>query len=860
MWDLTLDELRFLGFIGNKGYSICLKVGLHTLYGINEFSTERSFKEIANCGNTTDIQLRSLCETYRRAIGVLSNSDKTTNWITFETTIKQLLEAKRITLLTYKTCSGYGIEAVQDIAHYLNTQYTFKRCRIDIRKELISVCEEAESNRLISSLKYHGESVNYDITAERTTEHGLTKDTSIDILFEVGLLSKRACHCCKNAGLLSLGRIILYWNKGLPHFYTLKNCGRKTVKELCELCDRFKSLLSTIDVTTNDAIDDNTKEQREDSDAAREFFGIEFERLKGILSVRSRHLCEDTWGSYRDMIPFFEYSYESFCKKFPGKKKSTKELFDMLQGFKYIYTSNCDISEEEINRLNHERLFPFLINRELDFVLSFKADHGRYPMLYILSAYLSLSSDCTDALYAYKYGILTGEPHHNDEVASTFFVTRERVRQLIQKYHLNQSLEFASIPDWKYYIENAPLVLTKETSIYHEIAKEEMLENGFSAFVGLIGSVVNYKKIRRKGERIYVKAEYEEKARKILDMLIDTCDIRYSRDIRIAIPSIVGDNHIYISIARTFLEVIFNIDVDEDDTFEIKQSKVDICLELVEILDVIGYPVTLDELFMFFKDKYPEHKYEDASQLRPGILSSNEIVAIGKSGMYGLSKWNMFTGSVRDCAYMILSQSTEPVPDAQLVTKLLEYFPNSNYKSLMSSLVSDPKERFVHYTDSTTGLMEHYSLTNKVPVRVRMSFDNRLEDLKKFISDYKRWPFASGGEDEASLARWIYNHTRRDALPGYDPEEAKQIENLQEEYTHYPHNCSEYEFLNLCGDFKIFLEKKYRLPEEESSNEQESELAIWFRKAIMKKEPYDDNRNRYLEELIRYLKDYGFYF
>ncbi|MCM1502044.1 MAG: hypothetical protein NC115_05185 [Bacteroidales bacterium] len=821
---------------------------------------ERSFKEITNCGNTTDIQLRSLCETYRKAIDILSNSDKTTNWITFETTIEQLLEAKRIMLLTYKTCSSSGIETVQDIAHYLNTQYILKRCRIDIRKELISVCEEAESNRLISSLKYHGDSVNCNTTVESTTEHGLTNDTSIDTLFEVGLLSKRAYHCCKNAGLLSLGGIILYWNKGLPHFYRLKNCGRKTVNELCGLCDRFKPLLSTIDTTTNDTIDENTNEQREDSDAAKEFFEIEFERLKSKLSVRSRHLCEDTWGSYRDMIPFLEYSYESFCKKFPGKKKSTSELYDMLQEFKSIYSSNCDISEEEISRLNHERLFPFLINRELDFVLSFKTEHGRYPMLYILSAYLSLSSDRTDALYAYKYGILTGEPHHNDEVASAFFVSRERVRQLIQKYHLNQSLEFASIPDWKYYIENAPLVLTKETSIYNEIAKEEMLENGFSAFVGLIGSVVNYKKIRRKGERIYIKAEYEEKAREILDKLTDILDARYSRDVRISLPSIVGSNRIYTSIARTFLKDIFNVTVDEDDTFEIKQSKVDICQELVEILDVIDYPVTLDELFMFFKDKYPEHKYEDASQLRPSILASDEIVAIGKSGMYGLSKWNMFTGSVRDCAYMILSQSTEPIPDEQLVAKLLEYFPNSNYKSLMSSLVSDPKERFAHYTDSTTGLMEHSSLTNKVLVRARMSFDNRLEDLKKFLSDYKRWPFASGGEDEASLARWIYNHTRRDALPGYDPEEAKQIENLQEEYAHYPHNCSEYEFLNLCGDFKIFLEKNYRLPEEESLNEQESELATWFRKAITKKEPYDDNRNRYLEELISYLKDYGFYF
>ena len=342
--------------------------------------------------------------------------------------------------------------------------------------------------------------------------------------------------------------------------------------------------------------------------------------------------------------------------------------------------------------------------------------------------------------------------------------------------------------------------------------------------------------------------------------LSEILDTRYARDTRISLISLVGNNPLYISIARTLLEIIFNITVDEENCFEIKQSKVDINLELTEILDIIGYPVTLDELFIFFKDKYPEHKYEEASQLRPSILSSENIVAIGKSGMYGLKKWNMFTGSVRDCAYMILSQSTEPMPDEQLVAKLLEHFPNSNYKSLMSSLVSDPKERFAHYTDSYTGLMEQTHLTNKTLVKSRMSFGNRLDDLMKFLSDYKRWPFASGGDEEASLARWIYNHTRREILPGYDPEEARQIEALQEQYSHYPHNNTEYEFLNLCSDFKIFLEKNYRLPEEDSSNEKESELAIWLRKTITKKEPFEDNRSRYLQELLNYLNDYGFYF
>ena len=130
----------------------------------------------------------------------------------------------------------------------------------------------------------------------------------------------------------------------------------------------------------------------------------------------------------------------------------------------------------------------------------------------------------------------------------------------------------------------------------------------------------------------------------------------------------------------------------------------------------------------------------------------------------------------------------------------------------------------------------------------------------EFLSDYRRWPFASGGDDEASLDRWIYNHTKRDLLPGYDPDEARQIEELQEQYAHFPHNNSEYEFQNMCSDFRVFLEKNYRLPEEDSSDGKEYKLAVWFYKILAKRDPYEDIRYRYFDQLLGYLSTFGFEF
>ena len=61
-----------------------------------------------------------------------------------------------------------------------------------------------------------------------------------------------------------------------------------------------------------------------------------------------------------------------------------------------------------------------------------------------------------------------------------------------------------------------------------------------------------------------------------------------------------------------------------------------------------------------------------------------------------------------------------------------------------------------------------------------------------------------------------------------------------------------------CTDFRIFLERNYTLPEEDSENIREKELAEWFNKVLSKKEPYDDNRQLYFKDLLSYLSDYGF--
>ena len=782
-------------------------------------------------------------------------------------TIERLLILGKIGKKTYKICRSVGLHRLSSIYKYSKIRdfSEIEGCRDSSKKSLLALCymyekqlASKEEDMIESTPPVQKVPAPKQPTIKHKKRLALSGDTSVDELLAWERISVRACNCCKNAGLLTLAQIAAYGQNPLA-FYQIRNSGKKTVKELEGLCQEFTYFAPHESNVNQEDQADNTS-IIELSPIASSFYESEFKRLRKALSVRGQHLCETIWVSYKDLIPYFDYTLHDFSKFFKGKKKSSGELYSLLYEFKAIYAENKNKSDQEFKEIERENLFPFLMDRELDYISAFHSQHGRYPMLYILKSFFAVSSERVDSLYAYKFGILSGEHRTIEEVANVYQLTTERVRQLIQNYKLDSSMAFTTLEDWEYYSDNAPTVLTKQSSFYNETAQAENITEGYDAFVGLLGTIISYRKIRRNNKKIFIKAEYEKKARLILDLLTDVLQEKYTRDTTIQLTQVVGQKAISMEIAKIFLSEVFEIEIHPGDTIEVKQGKIDVSKEIIEVLETFGHAMSLDDIYMFFKDKYPDHKYEEAAQLRPSIINSDEIVSIGKSGQYALRKWNTFTGCIKDCAYMILQEATEPMPDAELVEKVLEYFPNSSFRSIMSTIVSDPQERFTHYTDSSTWLVEKDRLTNKNKVRYRISSEDRFEDLKAFIATYKRWPFASGGVEEASLSRWVYNHSRRDLLPGYDPDEAKQIEMLQEKYAHLPHNNSEYEFQNKCADFRIFLEKSFRLPNEDSKNEYEAELAKWFNKVKRKKDPYDDNKQEYFNELLEYLSDFGFFF
>ena len=509
--------------------------------------------------------------------------------------IERLLILGKIGKNTYKICRSVGLLRLSSIYEYSKIRdfSEIHGCGDSSKKSLLALCYMYEKQLASKEEDMHESTPPVqEVTAPKqpTIKHKkrftLSGDTSVDELLEWERISVRACNCCKNAGLLTLAQIVDYGQNPLA-FYQLRNSGKKTVKELEGLCQEFKHYAPNEGNVEQEEQADNTP-ILELSPIASSFFESEFNRLKNTLSVRGLHLCETIWSSYKDIIPYFEYTLQEFSKIFKGKKKSSGELYSLLCEFKAIYSENKDKSDQEFKEIERENLFPFLMDRELEYISAFHSQHGRYPMLYILKSYFAVSSERVDSLYAYKFGILTGEHKTREEVANAYQLTSERVRQLIQNYKLDTSMAFTTLKDWEYYTVNAPIVLTKQSSFYKETAQAENVTEGYDAFVGLLNTIISYRKIRRNNEKIFIKAEYEKKARLILNMLTEVLQEKYTRDTTIQLTKIIGQKAISMEIAKTFLSEVFEVDIHPGDTIEVKQGKIDVSKEIIEVLETFG--------------------------------------------------------------------------------------------------------------------------------------------------------------------------------------------------------------------------------------------------------------------------------
>ncbi len=124
------------------------------------------------------------------------------------------------------------------------------------------------------------------------------------------------------------------------------------------------------------------------------------------------------------------------------------------------------------------------------------------------------------------------------------------------------------------------------------------------------------------------------------------------------------------------------------------------------------------------------------------------------------------------------------------------------------------------------------------------TFEDWLLAFREFVIKNKRFPYSTEDGYEGYLYRWYY---RASQLTDLTSDEILKIDALGKELSNYPHNATEYIFLQRCDLFKNFVEGNNRM----LTKEDDPDLNKWFYNSSRNYSTYNDNRTIYFSQLLQ---------
>ena len=284
---------------------------------------------------------------------------------------------------------------------------------------------------------------------------------------------------------------------------------------------------------------------------------------------------------------------------------------------------------------------------------------------------------------------------------------------------------------------------------------------------------------------------------------------------------------------------------------------IDISLAVESILSDKGAPMTLQELYDEYNKLHPNQSITSLNKFKPYIHRNKNIKSKGKRGIYVLSHWeNQFTGYLIEYIEYVLETCGEPVHIDDILDFVQEEFPDTNKRSVYLLLTRSYADRFISFEGNLFGLpccqFDNAKLKIKRYIQ-RKSFDEHFSDFKNFVSVHKRIPIASGAIEEDALNRWLRNIQTGNV--DSTVEQSCKLKEFLDANSTIPQSGVEHKFKMMCDRIKVIVAQTFALP---SRPEHVSEYN-WLQKYSDCYNTYTDNRRLYFEDLLSFLKDYGFY-
>ena len=623
---------------------------------------------------------------------------------------------------------------------------------------------------------------------------------------------------------------------------------------------------------------------------AHNFFNsVYIDMCEKKLSVRAKNFVHQVAPNFEDLVPYFEAPLAKYKMLCPGQsmKKTLTEVFNFNQQLKNEFDRYWPMTDEELQVEIVKRDFPYLNSVERRFVIEHRRSYGINPLFFILYNYMRISELRNDKVFSLYYGIFDDKERSIDELAQIMGLTRERIRQIITNKQEVQDTELITTDEWVHYEKLLSLpFITSETKEYQDIKNRENLQFDFRVFARLTQLLGDHyfniavKNNERITELHSFPNQYEAEVignvaivinqkkvpsinvRECVDSLNELVSSRYTNDTYIRIESCLNgvsdaEKNDAIDIMTYIAKEALGLEVNMKREIYVRKNYIDIAEDLYNILMHKGEPMSLDELYEAFKLLYPNHKYTDASQIRPFLLRHPRIKPIGRSSRYGLDSWNIFYGTIRDLLIEQLEDVNTPLHIEQLYEAVCEHYPNTSIRSLETTMKDDSLNRFVQFNDGFYGLKskqydDAYEQINAE--RQRFRFDERFIEFRRFIEAYNRYPVSSNGAQEASLYRWLYN-VQNDILDVTDIQKQQLEEAMkQDEQEYIPRNALENDFRNNCRDYKAYINSHYALP----TITTEPDLYNWMMRSKANYDSYVDHRRKYLTDLFNYILSLGF--
>ena len=212
--------------------------------------------------------------------------------------------------------------------------------------------------------------------------------------------------------------------------------------------------------------------------------------------------------------------------------------------------------------------------------------------------------------------------------------------------------------------------------------------------------------------------------------------------------------------------------------------------------------------------------------------------------------------SLYEAVELALREATTPILIEPLIAAALAIRQDSSTRSIRSIVLSMLKSgRLKQFNEKYVGLpqVEYGNEFIETPYNARMSFEERLTALAKFVSDKGRMPFTIGAKEEQTMAVWYLRIAKSTDLT---TNQMVALYQFQQDLSAHniPQTVFQYNMQQHSTEYKAFVMRTGEMV----NATQNKQLYHWFYRSCYRYSTLDTLSKAFFDDLITFLSDFGY--